>query len=166
MRFNKETFITGFALFSMFFGAGNLLLPPMLGYNSGNEWFIVAIGFIITAVVIPLFGILAHARLQGTMYDFAKKVSPTFSVIYCIIVYVISVGIPSPRTAAATYETVILPNFANVSSLLNSIFYFGLVLVFICHPHIHNPYPHIYQPHKKTFFRLIVINKIITYLHL
>ena len=131
MRFNKETFITGFALFSMFFGAGNLLLPPMLGYNSGQDWYIVAIGFIITAVVIPLLGILAHARLQGTMYDFAKKVSPIFSIVYCVIVYIISVTIPSPRTAAATYETVIAPNFGGISSLVNSIIYFGLVFVFV-----------------------------------
>ncbi|WP_299212826.1 branched-chain amino acid transport system II carrier protein [uncultured Aquimarina sp.] len=131
MRFNKETFITGFALFSMFFGAGNLLLPPMLGYNSGEDWFIVAVGFIITAVVIPLLGILAHARLQGTMFDFAKKVSPIFSIIYCVIVYIISVAIPSPRTAAATYETVIHPNFSNISSLLNSAIYFTLVLLFV-----------------------------------
>ncbi len=131
MRFNKETFITGFALFSMFFGAGNLLLPPMLGYNAGQDWYIVAIGFIITAVVIPLLGILAHARLQGTMYDFAKKVSPIFSIVYCIIVYVISVAIPSPRTAAATYETVIQPNFSGISSLGSSIVYFGLVFLFV-----------------------------------
>lgn len=131
MRFNRETFITGFALFSMFFGAGNLLLPPMLGYNSGEDWYIVAIGFIITAVVIPLLGILAHARLQGTMFDFAKKVSPVFSGIYCIIVYIISVAIPSPRTSAATYETVIQPNFSGISSLVNSAIYFGLVFIFV-----------------------------------
>jgi len=131
MQINRETFITGFALFSMFFGAGNLLLPPMLGYNSGEDWYIVTIGFIITAVIIPLLGILAHARLQGTMFDFAKKVSPIFSTIYCIVVYIISVAIPSPRTAAATYETVIQPNFGNISSLLNSTIYFGLVFIFV-----------------------------------
>lgn len=130
MRLNKETFITGFALFSMFFGAGNLLLPPMLGYNSGDNWFIVALGFIITAVVIPLFGILAHARLQGTMYDFGKKVSPLFSTLYCLLVYFISIAIPSPRTAAATYETVIQPHFSSLSSLTHSILYFALVLIF------------------------------------
>ena len=72
----KKTFIVGFALFSMFFGAGNLLLPPLLGYNAGKGWFLVAIGFVITAVIIPILGILAHAKLQGTMYDFGKKVSP------------------------------------------------------------------------------------------
>ncbi len=129
MRLNRETFITGFALFSMFFGAGNLLLPPMLGYNAGSDWWLVAIGFMITAVGIPLLGIVAHARLQGTMFDFAKKVSPTFSTIYCILVYIISVAIPSPRTAAATYETVIAPNFEMIGPLESSVVFFGIVFL-------------------------------------
>jgi LIVCS family branched-chain amino acid:cation transporter len=130
MNKNKEVWITGFALFSLFFGAGNLLLPPLLGYKSGAEWFWVALGFMVTAVVIPVIGILAHARLQGTMYDFGKKVSPVFSVVYCVIVYLISIAIPSPRTASATHEVAIHP-FFETSSLLTSSIYFALVLVFV-----------------------------------
>ncbi len=130
MNKTKEVFITSFALFSLFFGAGNLLLPPLLGYNAGDDWFWVSIGFMVTAVVIPIFGILAHAKLQGTMYDFGKKVSPTFSVIYCIIVYVISIAIPSPRTASATHEIAIHPAFGT-SPLLTSTIYFFLVLLFV-----------------------------------
>jgi LIVCS family branched-chain amino acid:cation transporter len=129
MNNTKKTFIVGFALFAMFFGAGNLLLPPLLGYNAGDGWFLVAIGFVITAVVIPILGILAHAKLQGTMYDFGKKVSPLFSTTYCILVYIISVAIPSPRTASATHEIAIHP-FFGTSSLLTSSIYFSLVLLF------------------------------------
>jgi len=126
----KELLITSFALFSLFFGAGNLLLPPLLGYKAGDQWLWVTIGFMITAVVIPIIGILAHARLQGTLYDFGKKVSPTFSFIYCILIYVISVAIPSPRTAAATHEIAIYPAFGT-SPLLTSGVYFTLVLIFV-----------------------------------
>lgn len=130
MNKTKEILITGFALFSLFFGAGNLLLPPLLGYNAGEAWLWVTFGFIITAVIIPIFGILAHAKLQGTMYDFGKKVSPIFSIVYCILVYLISITIPSPRTAAATHEIAIFPNFGS-SPLLTSSIYFALVLVFV-----------------------------------
>ncbi|EPR72493.1 Branched-chain amino acid transport system carrier protein [Winogradskyella psychrotolerans RS-3] len=126
----KELLITSFALFSLFFGAGNLLLPPLLGYNSGDDWIWVTIGFMITAVVIPILGIFAHARLQGTLFDFGKKVSPTFSLIYCILIYIIAVAIPSPRTAAATHEIAIFPAFGT-SPLLTSSIYFLLVLVFV-----------------------------------
>lgn len=130
MNKTKEILITGFALFSLFFGAGNLLLPPLLGYKAGEAWFWVTFGFVITAVIIPIFGILAHARLQGTMYDFGKKVSPVFSIVYCVLVYFISITIPSPRTAAATHEIAVFPNFGS-SPLLTSSIYFTLVLVFV-----------------------------------
>ena len=130
MNKTKEILITGFALFSLFFGAGNLLLPPLLGYNAGDKWFLVTLGFMITAVLIPILGILAHARLQGTMYDFAKKVSPAFSIVYCVIIYIISITLPSPRTASAVHEIAIHPIFGT-SPLLTSSIYFGLVLLFV-----------------------------------
>ena len=130
MNKRKEIFVLGFALFSMFFGAGNLILPPFLGFKSGSDWYLVIFGFAITAVVIPILGILAHARLQGTMYDFGKKVSPTFSLIYCFIVYAISISLPAPRTASVTHEMAIAPFFGS-SSLITSFVYFILVFLFV-----------------------------------
>ncbi len=130
MHKTKNLLVVSFALFSLFFGAGNLLLPPLLGYNSGDNWFWVAFGFMITAVIIPIIGILAHAKLQGTLYDFGKKVSSIFSVTYCILIYIIAIAIPSPRTAAATHEIAIHPYF-ETSPLLTSAIYFALVLVFV-----------------------------------
>ena len=130
MNKTKEILITSFALFSMFFGAGNLILPPFLGKNAADAWHWVTIGFFITAVFIPILGILAHARLQGTMYDFGKKVSPTFSLVYCIIVYAISIALPAPRTASVTHEMAIKPYF-EVHSLVTSSIYFALVFVFV-----------------------------------
>lgn len=130
MNKSKEILITGFALFSMFFGAGNLILPPFIGYKAGDAWFFVLFGFVVTAVIIPIFGILAHAKLQGTMYDFGKKVSPLFSWIYCFVVYAISILLPVPRTASVTHEMAIAP-FFETSSLVTSTIYFVLVFVFV-----------------------------------
>ncbi|WP_067029829.1 branched-chain amino acid transport system II carrier protein [Allomuricauda sp. CP2A] len=128
---NKKTLtITAFALFSLFFGAGNLILPPLLGFKSGNSWWLVTLGFCLSAVLIPILGILAHARLQGTLFDFAKKVSPTFSLVYCFLIYGIAVALPSPRTASVTHEMAIQPIWDS-SSLLTSLIYFGLVFVFV-----------------------------------
>ncbi len=130
MNKTKDILLIAFALFSLFFGAGNLLLPPLLGYRAGNDWFLVTIGFIITAVVIPIFGIIAHARLQGTLFDFGKKISSNFSYVYCILIYVIAVALPSPRTAAATHEIAIDPIFGT-DPLYTSTIYFTLVLLFV-----------------------------------
>jgi len=130
MHKNKEILIIGFALFSMFFGAGNLILPPFLGVQSGENWSLVTLGFFVTAVVIPILGIMAHAKLQGTMFDFGKKVSPTFSLLYCLTVYVISIALPAPRTASVTHEMAIAP-FLGTSSIWTSLVYFLLVFLFV-----------------------------------
>jgi len=130
MNKTKETFVYGFAIFAAFFGAGNLILPPFLGMNSGPDWWLVAIGFIASATIIPLFALLGHARLQGTMIDFGNKVSPLFSLIFCLCVYTIAITLPSPRTAAVTHEMAIAP-FFETSSLLTSSIYFVLVFIFV-----------------------------------
>ncbi|WP_299533845.1 branched-chain amino acid transport system II carrier protein [Ulvibacterium sp.] len=130
MSVTKETLITAFALFSLFFGAGNLILPPLLGFRSGELWWLVALGFCLSAVLIPILGILAHARLQGTLFDFGKKVSPTFSWVYSFLIYAIAISLPSPRTAAVTHEIAIEPLFQTPSILTSSI-YFMLVFIFV-----------------------------------
>ena len=129
MNKTKEIWMSGFALFSLFFGAGNLILPPFLGMKSGADWWLVVLGFVITGAIIPILAIFAHAKLQGTLYDFGKKVSPTFSVVYCLFIYIIAVAIPSPRTASVTHEMAIQP-FFGTSSLLTSSVYFLLVFIF------------------------------------
>ena len=82
MNNTKETLVFGFALFAGFFGAGNLILPPLLGFNSGPDWWLVTLGFVISATIIPLISLFAHARLQGTMLAFGNKVSPLFSLFF------------------------------------------------------------------------------------
>ncbi|MBD4685626.1 branched-chain amino acid ABC transporter substrate-binding protein, partial [Xanthomonas citri pv. citri] len=42
----KNTFVVGFMLFAIFFGAGNLIFPPKLGFESGADFWTATIGFI------------------------------------------------------------------------------------------------------------------------
>lgn len=129
MKTSKQTIIFGLAIFASLFGAGNLILPPFLGFKAGEDWWLVALGFSLSAIVIPILAIFAYAKLQGTMLDFGKKVSPLFSLCYCLCVYLIAISLPIPRTAAVTHEMAIQPYFGT-SSLLTSCVYFALVLVF------------------------------------
>jgi LIVCS family branched-chain amino acid:cation transporter len=129
MNKTKEIWITGFAVFSLFFGAGNLILPPSLGLKSGLDWWIVVLGFVSTAVAIPILAIFAHAKLQGTLFDFGKKVSPVFSTVFCFLIYLIAVAIPAPRTASVVHEMVIQPS-TNSGTLVTSSVYFLLVFIF------------------------------------
>ncbi len=129
MNKTKQIFILGFAIFASFFGAGNLILPPLLGFNAGADWWLVAIGFLVSATVIPLLALLGHAKLQGTMLDFGKKVSPVFAMVFSISVYIIAIVLACPRTAAVTHEMAILPYF-EVNSLITSTLYFTMVFLF------------------------------------
>ncbi len=130
MTHTKRILVFGFALFAGFFGAGNLIMPPQLGLKSGPDWWLVAIGFLITTTVIPLLSLFGHAKLQGTLLDYGKKVSPMFSLVYCIIMFFIIVALPAPRTAAVTHEMAIAPLFGT-SALLTSCVYFALVFLFV-----------------------------------
>ncbi|GAB1308642.1 branched-chain amino acid transport system II carrier protein [Urechidicola sp. KH5] len=130
MNKTKQIFILGFAIFSLFFGAGNLILPPNMGFKAGEDWWLVTIGFICTAVIVPILGIVAHAKLQGTMYDFGKKVSHKFSLLYCFLMYAIALALPAPRTASVTHEMAIEPWFQTPSWVTSSL-YFLLVFVFV-----------------------------------
>ena len=128
---NKNILVVAFLLFSLFFGAGNLILPPMLGFQSGNQWWVTTTGFVISAVIIPLLGIIAHAKIQGTLFDFGKKVSPFFSVVYCCCIYLIAVTLPAPRTASVTHEIAIAPFFTTRSWVTSlAYFWFGIGICF------------------------------------
>ena len=48
----KDVIITGFALFAMLFGAGNLIFPPLVGFTNGDKWATGIIAFILTGVTI------------------------------------------------------------------------------------------------------------------
>ena len=126
----KEKFIFGFAIFASFFGAGNLILPPMLGFKAGEDWWLVGIGFLLSATVFPLLALLGYARLQGTMIDFGKKVSTRFAVLFSVGIYLMIPILPTPRTAAVTHEIAIRPYFES-SALLTSFVYFFLVFLFV-----------------------------------
>ena len=62
MKKNKDILIVGFALFSIFFGAGNLIFPPFIGMVSGSNWLTSFSGFVIADVGIILLSIYAVSK--------------------------------------------------------------------------------------------------------
>ena len=57
--------VISFMLFSLFFGAGNLIFPPFLGQNAGNHTPLAIAGFLVTAVLLPVLGVLVVAKYDG-----------------------------------------------------------------------------------------------------
>ena len=54
----KKKVLISFMLFSLFFGAGNLIFPPFLGQNAGAQTIPAILGFLMTAVVLPVLGVI------------------------------------------------------------------------------------------------------------
>ena len=131
----KDSLIIGFALFAMFFGAGNLIFPPSLGNLSGNKFIIATIGFLLTGVGIPFLGIVAASNFDGSFTKMASRVSPKFALI-CTTILFLAIGpmLALPRTAATTFEMAIRPMFGEMSPLLFSIIYFAINLIIVFKP--------------------------------
>ena len=98
-------------LFSSFFGAGNLLFPPLFGYLAGSNLNIATLGFCITGVSLPILGVLAIAMTGGT--DLTEVAAPVNIAYAKIIMFLSSMAIGPlfaiPRTAAFSYEIGIKP---------------------------------------------------------
>jgi LIVCS family branched-chain amino acid:cation transporter len=132
---SKNLVIIGFALFAMFFGAGNLIFPPFLGRLVGTNFLTAMIGFLITGVGLPLCGVIACAKINGTFSDMASKVGEKFSIISTTaLILAIGPMLAIPRTAATTFELSIRPIFPFISPTVSSVIYFCVALVFVLKP--------------------------------
>ena len=129
----KDILLTGFALFAMLFGAGNLIFPPMLGYETNSSWISTMLAFTITGVGFPFLGILSVSIVGNGIKDFANRVSPTFSKIFAII-SILAIGpmLAIPRTGATAYEITFLYNGmeSSIYKYIYLICYFGIVILF------------------------------------
>ncbi|NEU05153.1 branched-chain amino acid transport system II carrier protein [Clostridium senegalense] len=133
--FKQDFIVIGFALFAMFFGAGNLIFPPYIGNLVGNKVPLAIIGFLITGVGLPLSGIIACAKINGSFSDISSRCGKVFSIITTTAL-VLSIGpmLAIPRTGATTYELAVKPIFPSVNSYVVLIVYFSISLAFVLKP--------------------------------
>lgn len=126
----KDMVVVGFALFAIFFGAGNLIFPPYLGFHAGTEWKTVMAGFLLTDPVIPIITLLATIFAGGKAVDLGRRVNYPFAVILAGA-SMISVGplFAIPRTAATTYEVGVVPFFPNIPIWVVSAIFFIITLL-------------------------------------
>ena len=93
----KNMLLISFMLFSLFFGAGNLIFPPFLGQNAGDRTIPAIIGFLITAVILPVLGVIVVARFDG-LDRLAGQVGSRFSLVFTLLIYLsIGPGLGIPR---------------------------------------------------------------------
>ena len=128
----KDSIVIGFALFSMFFGAGNLIFPGFLGNSLGSEFLLGAIGFVATGVGLPLHAIIACSKGDGTFESIGNRIDRKFILIFTTVLF-LAIGplMAVPRTAATTFELSINPFFPSVPAIVVITIYFAINLFFV-----------------------------------
>ena len=100
----KDLVLVGLTLFSMFFGAGNLIFPPFVGAQAGENTWPAMVGMAVSAVGLPVLGVVAVAKAGG-LDTLGDRVHPVFSRIFTVVCY-LAIGpcLAIPRTASTSFE--------------------------------------------------------------
>lgn len=130
MSQRKDKWIVGIALFSMFFGAGNVTFPPYLGMTAASMWVPAFICYYIADIGLAMLAILAMLKCDSDIEGITCRIGRIPAVLLSTLV-VLCVGpmLAIPRTAATTFEMGVSPIFPGVNPLVASIAFFVLIWV-------------------------------------
>ena len=137
----RQKILVAGTLFGMFFGAGNLIFPVHLGQMAGQNALPAIIGFIITAVGIPILGVAAIGITHPDgLQTLSGKVSKGYGIFFtCLLYLTIGPLFAIPRCATVSFTTGITPLLGADSPerlylLLFSAVFFAFVLFFSLRP--------------------------------
>lgn len=133
-RQRMDIIVIGFALFAMFFGAGNMIFPPLLGLQTGTQWLVGFGCFTFADAGLALITILAMVRSSGSLDGITSRNGHITSLMLGLGVF-LCVGplMAIPRTAASTFELGIAP-LLPINSFVFSIIFFALVFLLTYRP--------------------------------
>ncbi|WP_394148479.1 branched-chain amino acid transport system II carrier protein [Shewanella atlantica] len=140
-----DTLGLGFMTFAFFLGAGNLIFPPLAGFLAGENMTLAMIGFLITAVTLPLITLIAVAKANGKVMGLLPAFAAT---AFAVAIYiVIGPAFAAPRAGLVAYEmgfkpfledssaTFMVSGLAlNVSQLIYSVIFFGGAMLLALYP--------------------------------
>ena len=129
---------TSLTLFSMFFGAGNLIFPPIMGASAGTNFGPAMIGFLIGGVALPVISIITIALSGTDMRDLVSRAGKSFGIVFSVMVY-LSIGAfyALPRTGAVSFSTAVAPLIGTKSltaSIIFSFIFFGIAFYLCWNP--------------------------------
>lgn len=106
----SQTIILAFVIFAILFGAGNIIFPPIVGFQAGDNAIISTVGFLVTAVGLPTIAIIAFASIEGNLSIVTSKISKNFYLFYASAMYLlIGPMFAIPRTAIVANEMSAVP---------------------------------------------------------
>ena len=136
----KQKILVAGTLFGMFFGAGNLIFPVHLGQLAGSRVIPAMIGFIVTAVGIPILGVAAIGNTHSDgLQALSSKVGKGYGYVFtCLLYLTIGPFFAIPRCATTSFTTGIAPMIGDAPQapvlLVFSLLFFAAVLFFSLRP--------------------------------
>ena len=135
LTFKQKILVAG-TLFGMFFGAGNLIFPVHLGQLAGRNVIPAMIGFIITAVGIPIMGVAAIGNTHSDgLQQLSNKVGKGYGYVFsCLLYLTIGPGFAIPRCATTSFTVGVAPMLGagaseSIALLIFSVIFFAIVLL-------------------------------------
>lgn len=126
-----DTLLLGFALFAIFFGAGNLIFPPTIGLVSGTNWVSALVGFSVTGIILPLLAVVAVIYAGGKFENLTKPIAPWFHKVFNLSLMVgVGVFVTIPRMAATTHELGIRTFSADIPLVVTIVIFFAICFFF------------------------------------
>ncbi|MDF7668256.1 branched-chain amino acid transport system II carrier protein [Lactobacillus sp. ESL0703] len=107
----KQYLVVASLLFGLFFGAGNLIFPIHLGQMAGANWGQATLGFLVTAVLLPLLSVLAISMTHAKgVYDIGLPLGSAFALVFMVLIH-LTIGplFGTPRTASISFTVGVLP---------------------------------------------------------
>ncbi len=135
----KQVISIALMLFAMFFGAGNMIFPPMLGHLGGTSFFAGTLGFILTDAGLSILGIAAIVLVGSQISDLGNLIGPKFAVFLGVVVYLL-IGplFALPRTGSVSYAMAITPFIGEdasfICSVIFSAIFFGVTYILCLNP--------------------------------
>lgn len=128
LSFKKVTSVItgGFAVFAMFFGAGNLVFPLLAGKSAANAFFPAFIGLCLTGILVPFLGLLGILLYNGCYQEFFRRFGKkTAFLLICTMLLLLGPCGVLPRCITVAYGsfTVLDPSFplSGFSFIISSI---------------------------------------------
>ncbi|WP_438280582.1 branched-chain amino acid transport system II carrier protein [Pseudomonas alabamensis] len=133
----QDILALGFMTFALFVGAGNIIFPPIVGLQAGPNVWMAALGFLVTAVGLPVITVIALAKVGGGMDALSSPIGKFFGGLLAAVCY-LSVGplFATPRTATVSFEVGIAPltGESPTALFIYSLVYFLIVLAVSMYP--------------------------------
>ncbi|MDY1045218.1 branched-chain amino acid transport system II carrier protein [Pseudomonas coleopterorum] len=133
----QDILALGFMTFALFVGAGNIIFPPFVGLQAGPNVWMAALGFLVTAVGLPVITVVALARVGGSMDALSSPIGKLAGGLLAAVCY-LAVGplFATPRTATVSFAVGLAPLTGEtpLALFLYSAVYFLLVYIVSLYP--------------------------------